>query len=106
MIILSVLVNGSEAPPLLVFPLPPVDEGVELEEVPVPRDLERSRELWPISKCSVKLALGEVESGFVLPKAQIIFSLPRVPLTGMVNANFGEEPVTWMIKNQIGKNPR
>lgn len=57
-------------------------------------DPESSREDEPISKCSVKLALGEVEPGFVVPKAQMMFWVPRVPLTGIVKANFGVEPVT------------
>jgi hypothetical protein len=97
MIILSVLVNGSEDPPLLVLPLPPVDEGLEAE-VPVPMDPARLSEVSPISRCWVKLALGELEPGFVSPKAQMMYSLPRVPLTGVVNTNDGEEPVTYMTK--------
>lgn len=47
-----------------------------------------------MSKCSVKLASGELEPGFVVPKAQMMYSVPRVPLTGIVNANLGKEPVT------------
>jgi hypothetical protein len=104
MIILSVLVNGSEDPPLLVLPLPPVDEGLEAE-VPVPMDPARLSEVSPISRCWVKLALGELEPGFVSPKAQMMYSLPRVPLTGTVNMNDGEEPVTCMTKKVYWSKP-
>lgn len=31
----------------------------------------------------------------MVPKAQMMYSDPSVPLMGMVNANVGEEPVTW-----------
>jgi len=82
------LVNGSEVPPLLLPPLPLlfplplpfplVDEGVEPDELDVPRDLERSREDWPISKCSVMTALGEEDPGFVVPNAQMILSVATV----------------------------
>ena len=82
MIILSLLVNGDEVPPLLLpllpFPFAFVDEGVEPDEVDVLRDLERSREDWPISQCSVITALGEEEPGFVVPNAQMILSVSTV----------------------------
>lgn len=76
MIILSFLVNGNELPPLLI-PLP-VDEGVEPDEEDVLRDLERSRDDWPMSQCSVKSASGELEPGFVVPNAQMILSVVTV----------------------------
>ena len=80
MIILSVLVNANELPPLLLplFPYPPVDVEVEPDEVDVLRDFERSRDDWPISQCSVISASGEEDPGFVVPNAQMILSLATV----------------------------
>lgn len=75
MTILSVLVKGIEIPlPLLV---PPVEVGPEAE-VPVPRVPARLRVDWPSCQCSAKSALGEDEPGFVVPKAQMMSSVPTV----------------------------
>lgn len=71
---------------------------MEPEDVLVPVGPERSREVEPMSKCWVKLAPVELEPGFVVPKAQMMSWVPRVPLTGMVKANFGVEPVTCAIR--------
>jgi len=76
MIILSWLLNGFKAPPLV--PSLPL-EGLGVGVVPVASDLERSREDWPISQCCSKLALGEEEPGLVVPKAQMMFSVPIAP---------------------------
>ena len=80
MIILSVLVNEIEDPPLpLLSPLPPLPPGVGVGDEPsVVSDLDRSREPWPSLECWVKEALGELEPGFVRPEAQMIFSVPTV----------------------------
>lgn len=67
-----------------------MEYGSELDEVPEP-ELERSRLLRPIFSCWMKLALGELDPGFVVPNAQIMFSVPTVPLKGIVNANFEPE---------------
>ena len=55
-----------------------MDVEVVPVEVDVLRDLERSRDDWPISQCSVKSASGEEDPGFVVPNAQIILSVPMV----------------------------
>jgi len=74
MIILSWLLNGFKAPPLVLSL-----EGLGVGVVPVASDLERSRVDSPISQCCSKLALGEEEPGLVVPKAQMMFSVPIVP---------------------------
>lgn len=66
MIIFSLLVRGNPPSSLLV-------EGSGV--VPEVSVFERSREDWPISQCSVKSAFGEEEPGFVVPKAQMMFSV-------------------------------
>ena len=80
MIILSVLVNGNEVPPLLLLPLPlPLLPEPEPEPEPLEvRDLDRSIEDCPMSQCSVKSVSGELEPGFVVPKAQMMYSVPTV----------------------------
>ena len=71
MTILSVLVMGNKAPPLF----PTAEVGLEPADVPV-RVPARLREDCPLSQCSVKSALGEDEPGLVVPKAQMMFSVP------------------------------
>jgi len=81
MIILSLLVND-EDPPVVVplsFPLPLVLLGMVAEDTPVPSDLERSRVEVPISRCWIKLALGEEDPGFVVPTAQMMLSVVPDP---------------------------
>jgi len=75
MTILSVLVKGIETPPLPL--VPPVEVGPEAE-VPVPRVPARLRVDSPFCQCSSNSALGEDEPGFVVPKAQMMFSVPTV----------------------------
>ena len=79
---MSLLDIDDEVPPLLLplfpFPFPYVDEGVEPDELDVPRDFVRSRDDVPISQCSVMSALGEEDPGFVVPNAQMIFSVSTV----------------------------
>jgi len=78
MTILSVLVKGNETPPLPLPPfVPPVEVGLEAD-VPVPRVPARLRVDCPLSQCSVNSALGEDDPGFVVPKAQMMFSVPTV----------------------------
>lgn len=74
MTILSVFVMGNEVPPLVLPLVLPVAPGLEAD-VTVPA---RLREDCPLSQCSAKSALGEDEPGFVVPKAQMMFSVPTV----------------------------